>query len=85
MATKIRLEFLDEGFQQVLNSSQVKSLIESTAQDVAARAGEGFEAAPLPLSFGGSPRPGAVVRTTDAESLKAEAETKALSRAVGAG
>lgn len=84
MATKVRLEFLNEGFQQVLSSGQVKSLVESTAQDVAARAGEGFEAAPLSLSFGGSPRPGAVVRTTDTESRKAEAQFKALSRAVGA-
>lgn len=85
MATKIRLEFLNEGFQQVINSSHVRSLVESTAQDVAARAGDGFEVTPVAMNFGGSPRPGATIRTTDDESRKAEAERKALSRAVGAG
>ena len=85
MAKKVRLEFLNEGFQAVLNSAPVRGLVESTANDIAARAGPGFEAKSVAMNFGGSPRPGATVRTTDDDSRLAEAEDKALSIAVGRG
>ena len=84
MGTKVRIEFLSEGFREVLNSHEVEAELLRRAQRIANAAGPGFEASVYQGSFGGG-RHVASVRTTDHESRLAEAEDKALSHAIDAG
>lgn len=80
--TKIELEFIDKGFQQILSSSEVHSVVMGAANTIAARAGEGFEAGSYKTSGLRYDRPAAYVRADTYEARKAEAEDKSLSRAV---
>lgn len=85
MAEKIRIEFQSDGFQALLNSGAVRADLEARANIVAATAGSGFDVSTTALAFGGSPRPGVVVHSTDHESREAEAVDKSLSSAIWAG
>lgn len=85
MATKIRIEFDNEGFQKLLNLPEVKKLVERTGERIANAAGEGFEAESFTASFGGSPRPAVTVRTETHAARKAQAEDNALETALYAG
>lgn len=76
MAT--RIEFISEGFRQILNLPETEQLVLSEAQAIAERAGEGFEA----HSRKAGTRFIAFAGTTDEQSCIAEAENKVLSRAV---
>jgi hypothetical protein len=84
MAKKLRIEFNREEFQRVLNSDGVRARIESMAGNVAAQAGDGFEASVIEGAFGGSPRPIGIVRAATREAKLAEAEDKVLTQALGA-
>ena len=84
---QIRLEFNSDGFKEILCSDGVHELVDSATEKIKTKAdagiqgeSEGFRA----LSFlgGSAGRWVGIVRTTDKESMIAEAEGKALSKAV---
>ena len=86
--TQTRIEFNSAGFREILLSDGVKNLVTETANSIRDRAnannsrgGEGFEAHESVGGYGGGRWVG-FVSTTDRESMIAEAEDKALSRAV---
>lgn len=88
MATETRIVFKSEGFRQILLSDGCRDLVQSTAEDIKnkadannTRGGEGFEASTMVGGFGGGRWVG-FVSTTDRQSKIAEAEDKALTRAV---
>lgn len=85
MATKIRIEFNDEGFQKLLNSKAVRDDLEKRAKAVAAAAGPGFSATEFKANYGKSPRVAFMIRSDTAEARKAEAEDGALVKAIYAG
>jgi len=88
MSSQMRIEFNSAGFREILLSDGVKTLVEETANGIRDRAnanntrgGEGFESHSMVGGYGGG-RWVAFVSTTDRDSMIAEAEDKALSRAV---
>lgn len=83
-----RIEFSSDGFREILLSSGVKDLVSSQAEVIKNRANgnlteesDAFEADTFRGNYGGGRWIG-VVSTTDYASQKAEAEDKALSKAV---
>ncbi|MDO5676509.1 MAG: hypothetical protein Q4G35_03260 [Propionibacteriaceae bacterium] len=74
-----RVEFNSAGFRAVLRSSGALGLTASMARKIAGRAGDGFEA----RSSMGNNRARSVVIATTREAMVAEAEDKALTRALG--
>lgn len=83
MASKVRLEFNPQGFAQILASEGCHELVQSVAEDIAARANansglDSFKATSLkaPTRYIG------FASTTDKASLAAESEDKALTRAL---
>ena len=88
MAKQIKLEFKSEGFREILCGGGVQSAVSSAAEQIRARANaniagesEGFSAHVWQGNYGGGRVIGSV-STTDYESQRAEAEDKALSKAV---
>lgn len=88
MATSIRLEFISEGFKEILESDGVHDLVQETAEGICdkangnnVRGGEGFTTSVIHGSYGGGRWVG-FVKTTDKQSEIAEAEDKALTGAV---
>ena len=82
MATKVRIELLSDGIRELLCSQPIAAECEKAAEDIAARAGDGFEVLPLrQMGFGGG-RIGYAVKTDTYEACIAEAEDKVLSKAV---
>jgi len=92
MAKQIRLEFLSEGFKEILTGAGVQNLVSEATQKTRAQANanaageldeesEGFSAKTWLGGFGGGRWVGSV-STTDHSTMVAEAENKALSRAV---
>ena len=82
MATKVRIELVSAGIKQLLCSAGIAGECEKAAQGIAARAGDGFEVLPLrQMNYGGG-RVGYAVHTATEEARIAEAEDKALSKAV---
>lgn len=82
-----KIEFVSAGFKEILNSSGVESIIRQHTEATAAAANanlttesEGFRSKVFTGS--GQGRVVGVVYTTDHASMVAEAEEKALSRAV---
>ena len=82
MATKIRIEFISEGFREVLMSDGCSSFVNDIGSQVAQRAGDGFIYRPSYLGYGGGRMGGYVVADTY-EAMVAEATDKVLSRAAG--
>lgn len=87
MAVEIR--FNSEGFEQILTCDGTGNLVQSTTEDIRNRAngnntrgGKGFGAGSRIGRAYGSNRWLGFVYTTDSKSQKAEAEDKALTRAV---
>lgn len=76
-----KLTLNSAGVAELLKSAAVRADLEGRARAIASAAGEGFEAD----SEVGSKRARASVRTTDFASRKAEAQDRALTRAVDAG
>lgn len=88
MATQIKLKFNSDGFKQILTGSGVQSVVQSATDNIQSKANaningtsEGFSAHVWQGNYGGGRWIGSV-STTDAESQRAEAEDKALSKAV---
>ena len=82
-----KIEFISEGFKEVLMASQ--GLVSSVTNQIAAKANanlaensSGYSAEVIIDGYGGG-RPVGFVSSTDHASAAAEAEYKALSRAVG--
>jgi len=78
--TKGKLEFVDQGFIDVLSSDGVKAEVEKVADNIAARAGPNFSAyvkyhAPAHRYLG-------FVNPNNLEGVKEEAENKVLSSAI---
>lgn len=84
MAKRLRIEFHSEAFQEVLQSSGVRSRISQMADAVAAQAGDGFGATVIDGSYGGSPRPVGIVSADTYAAKRAEATGKVLTAALGA-
>ena len=88
MGKQIRIKFISQGFKEILCSDGVQNIvteITSNIQDKAnannTRGGKGFKANIRMGDYGGGRWIGSV-NTTDRKSKIAEAEDKALSRAV---
>ena len=82
MATKIRIELNHDGIRQLLMSQPIANECRKAAEEIAARAGDGFEVLQAKeLGFGGG-RVGYAVYTDTYEARVSEAEDKALSKAV---
>ena len=82
MAEKVRLEINSEGIQAVLKSPEVQELLRSKAERIAAAAGgDGFEVD----ARVGATRARASVVTASKAARKAEAEDRALTKAIDAG
>lgn len=89
MAAQISIEFNSDGFREILMSDGTRSLVQTVAQEIQARAnagvGEasaGFSATVWQGGYGGGRWVGSVT-TTDKASIIAEAENKVLTGAVG--
>lgn len=86
MAGQMEIEFISEGFKEILNSDGVRALVESEAEKIAAKAnssidGDGFVTKVWKGGYGGG-RWVASVMTSDRESVIAESEDKVLTKAV---
>lgn len=86
---QVRIKFISAGFKEILNSEGVATEVRNITDRIAAnangnntRGGEGFRASELWTAQLGGGRVAGSVFTTDRESCIAEAEDKALSRAV---
>ena len=84
MAQKVRIEFLGRGFKQLLGSREVGDELKRRTDAIAAAAGDGFEASVWYGGFGGGRLIG-TVRSGTVAAARAEAENKALTRAIDAG
>ena len=92
MATQIRLQFISEGFKEILTGAGVQSAVSEATQAIQARANanaageldedsDGYSARTWLGGYGGGRWVGSV-STTDHSTMVAEVENKALSRAV---
>lgn len=88
MASEIRIEFISDGFKQILESAEVHDLVQDTANEICDKAnannnrgGEGFTTNVIKGGYGGGRWIG-FVKASDKEASIAEAEDKALSGAV---
>ncbi|MBR3332724.1 MAG: hypothetical protein IKG23_00370 [Clostridia bacterium] len=89
MAKRVEIEFISEGFEQILTGSGVQNVVYEQTNAICARAnaansrgGEGFESNVKLTHAYRSNRYVGFVGTTDRKSMIAESEDKALSGAV---
>lgn len=80
----VRFQFISDGWREILNSADVAALVKEAGEGIAERAGDGFEFKPVTLKYGGGRAGGFVVAATE-EAREAQAEDKALSKAVNGG
>ena len=80
--SEIEIEFINEGFREILKSQEVAHLVDEQCERILARCGEGYES----HSFIGwrDSRYVGVVGTGDFESCLDQARNKTLNMAVGA-
>lgn len=88
MGKNVRIKFISQGFKEILCSGGVQNLITTETENIREKAngnntrgGDGFSSHVWMGSYGGGRWVGSV-NTTDFKSRIAEAEDKALSRAV---
>lgn len=86
MPDLVRIEFISEGFKQVLMSEGTKAIVTETAENIADKAnanygGDGFKPSVIRGNYGGGRYVG-FVNATDKGSLVAESEDKALTGAI---
>ena len=84
--SKPKIVFNSAGFKALLNTEETHKLVEVLAQDIADKAnsnygGDGFEVTTKVGGYGGGRWIG-FVTATDKDSLKAESEDSALTRAL---
>lgn len=84
VAQKVRIEFRDDGFKALLRSREVGDELKRRTDAIAEAAGDGFEAQVWFGGFGGGRLIG-TVRSGTVAAARAEAEDKALTRAIDAG
>lgn len=77
---RMRIEFHDEGFIELLKSTEIEGALLSQAEVVADRAGEGYEAE---LGTGGKTRSRAFARAATGEAIADNARNATLLRALG--
>lgn len=89
MAKRVEIEFISEGFEQILTGSGVQNVVYEQTNAICARAnaansrgGEGFDSNVKLTHAYRSNRYVGFVGTTDRKSMIAESEDKALSGAV---
>ncbi len=91
MSEEVKIEFISEGFKQILLSEGVHDVIQSATDQIATRANaeigsDGYDSdvvqSPRMSGYGNGGRWVGFVRATDREAMVAEAEDKTLSRAV---
>ena len=89
MANKVEIEFISEGFEQILTSAGTMSAVQSATNEIRTRAnanntrgGSGFYSGTRIGKAYGSQRALGFVYTTDEKSARAESEDKELSGAV---
>lgn len=80
MAKKGKIEFIDQGFRDVLSSDGCKAKITEVATEVANRAGANFS--PHVKYYGPAYRYIGFVNPNSIEGVKEESENKVLSSAV---
>lgn len=91
--SEIKLQFISEGFKQILLSSELHDVIQTATDNIASKANanlgadsKGYEGevvqSPRMSSYGNGGRWVGFVRATDAEAMADEAENKSLTRAV---
>ena len=92
MAKQMEIEFFSEGFEEILTSGGTMGAVQSATERIRSRANANNKRGGLGFTSGtrtgrayGSQRALGFVYTTDIQSRIAEAEDKALSRAVSAG
>lgn len=78
--TKVKLQFIDKGFQDILSTPGTLEAVRSAAESIQAKAGDGFEAETS--YYGQGHRWMGFVHTTDLKSMKSESENKTLTKAV---
>ena len=81
MAKRVRIELDHKGISKLLNSEPVRADLQRRAERIAAAAGPGFEVE----SWKGFDRAHATVRSATPAARRAEAEHRALTRALDAG
>lgn len=77
---RIKIEFHDEGFIELLKSQEIEGELLDQAQAVASRAGDGFEAE---LGTGGKTRSRAFARAVTGKAVAENARHATLLRALG--
>lgn len=78
--TKVKLQFIDKGFQDILSAPGTLDAVKAATESIQAKAGQGYEAETS--YYGQGHRWMGFVHTTDTESMKDEAENKTLTKAV---
>lgn len=78
--------FNSAGFKEILESSEVKELVQETAEEIRDKAnenygGDGYEVKVQHMGYGGG-RWGAFITSKDLKAAQAESEDKALTRAM---
>lgn len=86
MGSQMHIQFISAGFREILMSGGVQSAVSAEAERIKSAANangstDGFQAHVWQGNYGGGRWIGSV-NTTDYDSMKAEAESKALTRAV---
>jgi len=76
------MEFISDGFKQILESQEVADVCETVGNEIAERAGDGFEYFAAHLNYGGG-RTGGFVDATTYAAMMSEAVDKSLTKAVG--
>lgn len=79
--SKTRIVLDKKGVKELLNSPEVKADLRSRSNRIASAGGPGMKVG----EFQGFDRPHATVYTSTTEARKAEAENRALTRAIDAG
>lgn len=82
MSAKVRIELNHDGIRGLLTSAPIAAECEKAAQRIAAAAGEGFEVTSQKRASYGGGRVAYGVEATTHEARLAEAEDKALQKAV---
>lgn len=85
--SRVRIEWNDKGFREVLNSPEVAAATEAVAKRVARAAGgeDDYEVKQFKGSYGGSPRVVQSVKTATDQARLDQAKDETLTRALYGG
>lgn len=78
---KVKIEWSDDGFRDLLSQGGVADLVDSETEAIATAAGEGFQAVTAQGGYGGGRRVGWVFATWHS-ARRAEAKAKTLTKAI---